>query len=82
MKIQILDEAERDLVEGCRFYESQAPGLGEYFLDSLLSDVDSLQFRAGCHGIHFGYRRLLSKRTTQTSETARSSPTAAATGVT
>jgi hypothetical protein len=36
MKIKILSPAERDLEEGFRFYESQSPGLGSYFLDSLL----------------------------------------------
>lgn len=28
MNIQILDEAERDLIDGWRFYESQEVGLG------------------------------------------------------
>jgi hypothetical protein len=37
-------------------------GLGDYFLDSLFSDIDSLQFYAGVHPVHFGYNRLLSKR--------------------
>ena len=44
MKVQILDETQQDLVEGYRFYESQVAGLGDYFLDSLFSDIDSLQF--------------------------------------
>ena len=34
MNLQILDEAQQDLIDGFRFYESQAPGLGNYFLDS------------------------------------------------
>ena len=42
MKIQILDEAEQDLAEGFRFYESREVGLGDYYLDSLISDIDSL----------------------------------------
>lgn len=45
------------------FYERNEPGLGGYFLDSLYSDIDSLQLYAGIHRIHFGqYHRLLSKR--------------------
>ncbi len=32
MKIEILDEAEQDLVEGFSFYEKQSAGLGAYFL--------------------------------------------------
>lgn len=62
MRVQILDEAQRDFVEGYRFYEGQGEGLGDYFLDSLFSDIDSLQFYAGIHPVYFGYNRLLSKR--------------------
>ena len=62
MKVEILDEAQQDLVDGFRFYESQSEDLGDYFLDSLFSDIDSLQLYAGIHAVHFGYHRLLSKR--------------------
>ena len=62
MKVQILDEARQDLVDGFRFYEMQAAGLGDYFLDCIFSDIDSLQIYAGIHALHFGYHRLLSKR--------------------
>lgn len=63
MRIQILDEAERDLEEGRRFYEDQREGLGAYFLDTLFSDIDSLQLYAGIHRVFFGqFHRLLSKR--------------------
>ena len=62
MKILILDEAEKDLVDGFSFYEQQLKGLGEYFLNSLFADIDSLQLYAGIHAQHFGYYRLLSKR--------------------
>jgi plasmid stabilization system protein ParE len=62
MKVEILDEAQEDLLDGCRFYECQSAGLGNYFLDSLFSDIDSLQIYAGIHSVHFGYYRLLSKR--------------------
>lgn len=51
-----------DLISGSRFYERQAEGLGDYFLDSLFSDIDSLQIYAGIHSVHFGFHRLLSKR--------------------
>jgi len=62
MRVEVLDEAEQDLVDGAHFYEAKEPGLGQYFLDSLFSDVDSLQLHAGIHPVHFGYHRLLSKR--------------------
>ncbi|OGS36238.1 MAG: hypothetical protein A2293_13110 [Elusimicrobia bacterium RIFOXYB2_FULL_49_7] len=63
MKIRILQSAQEDLVNGYHFYESQKNGLGVYFLDTLFSDIDSLQLYAGIHPIFFKkYHRMLSKR--------------------
>ena len=62
MKIGILDGAEKDLLEGFEFYEGQAMGLGSTFLDSVLSDIESLHLYAGIHATYFGYHRLLAKR--------------------
>ena len=62
MKIKILPSALDDLRRGRRFYESQEDGLGDYFQDSLFSDIDSLVIYAGIHSKEFGYFRLLSKR--------------------
>jgi hypothetical protein len=62
MKIEILDAAEKDLSDGYDFYERQSKGLGNYFLDSLFSDMESLHLYAGNHLRHWGYHRLLSKR--------------------
>ncbi len=62
MRIQILDAAEKDLEEGCLFYESRNLGLGSYFLDSLYADIDSLAYFGGIHMMVFGYHRLLAKR--------------------
>jgi len=63
MKIRILKSAKEDLKEGFHFYESQQAGLGAYFLESLSSDINSLQLFAGIHSIHFEeYHQLLSKR--------------------
>ena len=47
MTIEILDEAQEDLIQGFRFYEDRKPGLGAYFLDCLFSDIDSLLVYAG-----------------------------------
>ena len=33
MRIEVLDDAKNDLVDGFHFYEEQSPGLGSYFLD-------------------------------------------------
>jgi hypothetical protein len=63
VKIRILDSAVKDLKEGYLFYESQEDGIGEYFLDSIFSDIESLRLYAGIHNVHFEkFNRLLSKR--------------------
>lgn len=62
MRVKILSVAENDLEEGYRFYESQAVGLGTYFLDTLYSDIDSLAYFAGMHRVVLGFHRQLSKR--------------------
>ena len=62
MKIRILYEAVRDLVEGVLFYEAQDSGLGDYFLDSLSADIDSLQLFGGIHPIRSGRHCLLATR--------------------
>ncbi len=55
MSIEILPSAIKDLYEGRLFYERQGDELGEYFFDSLFSDIDSLVFFAGVHEKHYGY---------------------------
>jgi hypothetical protein len=48
MKLVILDRAEDDLVDGFDFYELREAGLGQYFLCSLSSDIESLGLYGGC----------------------------------
>jgi hypothetical protein len=62
VNIEILDEAQEDLIQGFRFYESQEPGLGSYFSDCLFSDIDSLLVFAGIHAVTYAYHRCLSRR--------------------
>jgi plasmid stabilization system protein ParE len=62
MKIKLLQSAFDDLARGLDFYEEQAAGVGQYFLDSLFSDIDSLVLFAGIHRKVLGFHRLLSKR--------------------
>ncbi len=46
--------------EGYTFYEAQETGLGDYFLSSLRSDIESLRISAGIHPIKHGdYHRML-----------------------
>jgi hypothetical protein len=57
--VEILDKAEDDLVHGFQFYETQQRGLGSYFLESLLADMESLQIHGG---VYRNYHRALAKR--------------------
>lgn len=63
MKIQILDLAKDDLIDGHRFYEKKEAGLGDYFLRNLFADIDQLQITTGSHLKPYrDYHRVLSKR--------------------
>ena len=62
-EIKIALSAEGDLVDGYAFYEAQDSGVGDYFLQSLASDIDSLGLYAGIHPkSHLGLYRTASKR--------------------
>ena len=54
MRIEILDTAKRDFREGFWFYEEQSDGVGQYFVDSLMADIESLQLYAGVHAKKLG----------------------------
>lgn len=62
MKIQVLNAAINDLENGRLFYQQQGEHLGDYFLDALFSDIDSLVIYAGIHQRVFGYYRMLAHR--------------------
>ena len=62
MKLKILSSAIDDLYQGRLFYERQGEGVGDYFFDSLFSDIDSLTLYGGIHSKFHGYHRMLSKR--------------------
>lgn len=62
MIIRLLSLALDDLDAERRFYERQQAGLGDYFLDSLYSDIESLLLYAGVHAKVLGCYRALSRR--------------------
>ncbi len=62
MKVRVLGPALEDLAGGREFYNLQQVGVGDYFLDSLFSEIDSLVLYAGIHRVQFGYHRLLARR--------------------
>ena len=57
-----LKEVKGDLDKGEYFYDIQELGIGRYFRDCIISDMESLYLYAGVHSRHFGTYRLLSKR--------------------
>jgi len=60
--IRLLEEARQDLLAGKAFYEKLQPGIGNYFWDSMLADIESLQLHAGVHQRQFNFYRMLAKR--------------------
>lgn len=63
MRVAITRSAEIDLLEGFSFYEEQATGIGDYFIDSLVADIDSLALFGSIHPKPEGsYYRTVAKR--------------------
>lgn len=62
MNVRLLRSAVEDLASAREFYERQEIGIGDYFLDSLSADVDSLTLYGGIHRIKYGFYRMLAKR--------------------
>ena len=62
MRVRLLASALNDLAGGRVFYEQQGEALGDYFLDSVFADIDSLALYGGIHTKVFGYHRLLTRR--------------------
>ena len=58
----ILKEVSDDLNEGKTFYDQRESGVGDYFWDSLLADIESLLLYAGIHRKEHGFYRMLAKR--------------------
>ena len=60
--VVVLADAARDLELGRDFYDAQQLGIGDYFVDSLLSDLESLRLFHGIHARQFGFHRMLASR--------------------
>ena len=57
--IVTLKEVSNDLNEGKKFYDQIEMGVGDYFWDSLVADIESLIIYAGIHNIKYGLHRML-----------------------
>ena len=62
MNVRVLRTALEDLAAGRRFYDRQEKGVGDYFFDSIFSEIDSLALYAGIHSKRFAFHRLLARR--------------------
>jgi len=60
--VVILNQVKEDLIEGKEFYDSSEEGVGNYFFDSIVSNIESLKIYAGIHSKHYGLYRMLSKK--------------------
>lgn len=62
MEIRLLESARDDLRKGYYFYERQSPGLGDYFLSCLQTDILTLHDYAGIHERIDTFQRMLATR--------------------
>jgi hypothetical protein len=62
MRLRILPSALGDLARGRAFYAQHGEEFGDYFLDSLFSDIDALVLYAGIHIQLWGFHRMLARR--------------------
>lgn len=61
-EVIVSEDAVIDLDSGKLFYDSRETGLGDYFINCLLSDLECLAFFGGIHTAQYGYFRMFSKR--------------------
>ena len=62
-EIRLTLSATDDLMNAFTFYEAREAGVGDYFLQCLSSDIDSLGLYAGIHPKSYsGFYRTASKR--------------------
>lgn len=62
MKIIVLASAEKDLDAGWRFYEDQAKGLGDDFIEAVIKGIRSLQTDYHLYPSKKGFHRMLEKK--------------------
>jgi len=61
-EVVILRDVAEDLNDGKAFYDQSEPGVGDYFWDSLLGDMESLGVYAGIRNRSHGLYRMLARR--------------------
>ena len=61
-EVVALDEVTHDLSDGKLFYDESEMGIGTYFQDSIIAEIESLLIYAGVHSKVFGFYRMPAKR--------------------
>ncbi len=61
-EVAILEEAANDLEAGKIFYDQREFGVGDYFWDSLIAEIESLFIFAGIHAKEYNLHRLLAAK--------------------
>jgi len=61
-RVVVLADAAEDLEAARDFYDAQELGVGEYCVDLLLADIESLGRFSGIHPLHFKFYRMLASR--------------------
>ncbi len=62
MKIRILPPARFDLIDEYWFYEEREAGVGDYFIESVLADIDTLVIYASIHTVYLGKHRMIASK--------------------
>lgn len=60
--VYLMEEAVEDLYGGSAFYDLQEAGVGDYFWDCMIADIESLVIYAGIHRRESGFYKMFAKR--------------------
>jgi len=61
-RIRILGSGLSDIEVANRFYDSGEKGVGDYFLETVFSEIESLKLYGGIHPIRWGFHRQIVRR--------------------
>lgn len=62
MRVELRVEARDDIFLAASFYDDQRDGLGDEFVESVFSDLKTLERHAGIHRVISGCHRKLTSR--------------------
>lgn len=62
MTVQVIRAAKADIATSHQFYEKQQKGLGGYFVECILAEIEELKKTGGIHSKIRGYHHVNTKR--------------------